>query len=259
MESNPRIYTYKITFDGTDSFYFGVHKEKKWDEEYWGSPITHRHIWDLYAPKKEILDCFLIWEEAREAETRLIRSCLNDPLCLNENAGGMYSLEAAKKGGRIAGRACKEQNKGFFAMTAEEWSAAGKKGGTIAGNKVYREGKGIFGRSPEKVKEDCSRAGRIGGPIGGRKSRPGLEGRAKLSKTAKDTHQKYPHIAEKYLKAGQEARKKRVKVTCLSTGEEEVFESIIAACRAKTFTPSAVTGVLQGKFKHHKRHYFELL
>jgi hypothetical protein len=48
-----------------------------------------------------------------------------------------------------------------------------------------KRAKGLFGRTPEQVKEDCSRAGKIGGPIGGRKSKPGPEGRAKLSKNCK--------------------------------------------------------------------------
>lgn len=255
----PRIYTYKITFEGQNLFYYGVHKERKYDEEYWGSPVTHRHIWNFYEPQKEILECFLSWEEAKRAENELIRHHLNDPLCLNENAGGMYSLETAREGGRIAGKLCKEQKKGFFSMTAEEWSAAGRKGGRLGGRKCYEESKGLFGRSPEQVLKDASKAGKIGGCIGGRKSKPGLEARAKLSRIARDTHQRHPHIAERLSKAGQEARKKRVKVIHLSTRKEEIFESISEACRKRGLTPSAVTGVLQGKFKHHKGYFFELL
>jgi hypothetical protein len=258
MES-PRIYTYKITFKGQDFFYYGIHKEKRYDEEYWGSPVTHKHVWDSYEPQKEILECFLSWEEAKIAERKLILPHLNSSLCLNENAGGMYSLEAVRKGGRITGKLCRDQKKGFFAMTQEEWSAAGRKRGKLGGKRCYEEGKGLFGRTPEQVKEDCSRAGKIGGPIGGRKSKPGPEGRAKLSKTAKDTHKKYPHIAERFIAAGKEARKKPVRVICLSTKKEEVFESIAEACRTKSFTASAITGVLTGKFKQHKGHFFELL
>jgi hypothetical protein len=171
----------------------------------------------------------------------------------------MYSLEAVVKGGKIAGKLCKEQKKGFFAMTPEEWSEAGKAGGRKGGKKCYEEGKGLFERSLEKIKADCSRAGKIGGIIGGKKSRPGPEGRRKLSETAKKTHQRYPHIVKRFSEAGQAARKKPVKVINLSTLEEEVFQCISDACKKKNLTPSAVTGVLQGKFKHHKGYFFELL
>jgi hypothetical protein len=254
-----RIYVYKITFKGQDFFYFGVHKEKKYDEEYWGSPVTHRHIWDSYEPQKEILECFLSWEEAKKAERALILPHFNSPLCLNENVGGTYSLDAMRKGGRISGKLCRDQKKGFFAMTQEEWSAAGGKGGKLGGKKCYEEGKGLFGRDPEQIKKDCSKAGKIGGLVGGRKSKPGPKGRDELSKAAKNTHIKYPYIAERFREAGQKARKKLVKVICLSTGKEEVFESITEACKTKTLTASAVTGVLQGKFKQHKGYFFELL
>lgn len=99
----PRIYTYKITFADSDYFYFGVHKEREFDEEYWGSPVTHREKWDLLVPRKEILNTFLTWEEARKAEIELIRPFLNDPLCLNENCGGFYSLEVTRESGRKGG------------------------------------------------------------------------------------------------------------------------------------------------------------
>jgi hypothetical protein len=64
---------------------------------------------------------------------------------------------------------------------------------------------------------------------------------------------------KRFSEAGQAARKKPVKVINLSTLEEEVFQCISDACKKKNLTPSAVTGVLQGKFKHHKGYFFELL
>jgi len=257
--SEPRIYTYKITFKGSNFFYFGIHKEKFFDEEYWGSPVTHKHLWDVYGLEKEILSCFSSWGEAKKAERELILPFLNDSLCLNENAGGMYSLSAMAKGGQIVGRMCKEQKKGFFAMSSEEWSEAGRKGGRKGGKRCYEEGKGLFGRPPEKIKQDCSRGGKIGGPIGGRKSKPSKESRLKLAQTARETRRKYPHILEKFLKAGDEARKKPIRVINLSTDEREEFPSISAACKEKNLTASAITGVLQGKFNHHKGYFFELL
>jgi hypothetical protein len=55
---NSRIYIYKITFLETPHYYYGVHKEKYFDDEYWGSPITHKWIWNFYTPKKQILQIF---------------------------------------------------------------------------------------------------------------------------------------------------------------------------------------------------------
>ena len=55
---NSRIYIYKITFLETPHYYYGVHKEKYFDDEYWGSPITHKWIWNFYTPKKQILEIF---------------------------------------------------------------------------------------------------------------------------------------------------------------------------------------------------------
>jgi hypothetical protein len=48
----PRIYVYKITFLEVPYYYYGVHKEKYFNEEYWGSPVTHKWVWDFYTPKE---------------------------------------------------------------------------------------------------------------------------------------------------------------------------------------------------------------
>ena len=55
---SPRIYIYKITFIDTPYYYYGVHKEKRYNEEYWGSPVTNKWCWELYTPKKQILEFF---------------------------------------------------------------------------------------------------------------------------------------------------------------------------------------------------------
>jgi hypothetical protein len=51
---SPRIYLYKITFEEVPYYYYGVHKEKKFDEYYVGTPVTHKWCWELYTPKKQI-------------------------------------------------------------------------------------------------------------------------------------------------------------------------------------------------------------
>ena len=54
-KQSPRIYTYKITFEEVPYYYYGVHKEKRFNEEYWGSPHTNKWAWEFYTPKKQIL------------------------------------------------------------------------------------------------------------------------------------------------------------------------------------------------------------
>ena len=63
---SPRIYLYKITFEEVPYYYYGVHKEKKFDEYYMGSPITNKWCWEFYTPKKQILEVFEFSEEPYE-------------------------------------------------------------------------------------------------------------------------------------------------------------------------------------------------
>lgn len=103
----PRIYTYKITFEEIPGWYWGVHKEVKYDEEYWGSPVTNAWKWGFYTPKKQILEEFDFsedgWAEAQTVEKRLILADLHNPTCLNEGCGGLRSLKICKEGGRKGG------------------------------------------------------------------------------------------------------------------------------------------------------------
>ena len=101
FQMQPRIYTYKVTFEEIPHWYWGVHKEKKFGEAYLGSPVTHRWMWDFYTPRVQVLEVFPYtdegWLEANSVEDRLIRPDLNNPLCLNENCGGRFSLESCRK------------------------------------------------------------------------------------------------------------------------------------------------------------------
>ena len=102
---SPRIYTYKITFEEVPYYYYGVHKEKYFDEKYWGTPVTHKWCWELYTPKKQILELFEFsgegWIEAQEVEKRLIKPFYNtDKWCLNEHCGGKISLKVLSEAGK---------------------------------------------------------------------------------------------------------------------------------------------------------------
>jgi hypothetical protein len=120
----PRIYTYKITFEEVPYYYYGSHKEKKYNGYYMGSPVTHKWYWKFYTPKKQILEYFNTREEANLVENRLIKPFLNDPYCLNENCGGIISLEMCKKGASIL-----VKNKlGIHSRTKDQIKIDGDKG-----------------------------------------------------------------------------------------------------------------------------------
>jgi hypothetical protein len=67
---SPRVYTYKITFIDTPYYYYGVHKEKRYNEEYWGSPVTNKWCWELYTPEKQILEIFDYTDDGYIRSTR---------------------------------------------------------------------------------------------------------------------------------------------------------------------------------------------
>lgn len=104
----PRIYTYKTTFEEIPHWYWGVHKESKYNDGYLGSPHTHKWMWNFYTPHLQILEVFPYtdegWKKALEIEKRIIKLDLNNSLCLNEGCGGCPSSESARRGGLSAGR-----------------------------------------------------------------------------------------------------------------------------------------------------------
>ena len=136
-------------------YYYGVHKEKNINEYYVGTPVTHKWCWELYEPKKQILQFFEFndagWLEAQEVEKRLIKSFYNiDKWCLNENCGGLVSLNQLKSAGEKSGLSHKQNGTGFFKLTKKERSELSKKYGRIGGNKTKELGVGIHGLSEEE-------------------------------------------------------------------------------------------------------------
>jgi len=147
---HPRIYTYKITFIDAPYYYYGVHKEKRFNEEYWGSPITHKWCWDLYEPKKQILEVFDYtpegWLMAQQIEKKLINPFYNtDKFCLNENVGGTISLSIC----RLNGKKAYELGVGVHARTKEQIIENSKQ----SGKKAYELGLGIHARTKEQMQE----------------------------------------------------------------------------------------------------------
>ena len=153
---SPRIYIYKITFEEVPYYYYGVHKEKKFGGEYWGSPKTNKWCWELYTPKKQILQVFSYtdegWIEAQKVEKRIIKPVYNtDKWCLNESCGGIFSVEVMKKNGLKT----KENGTGLFSLTSEQRIEYNRKNGL----KVKELGIGIFALSPEQRSEHSRKMG----------------------------------------------------------------------------------------------------
>ena len=118
----PRIYTYKITFEEIPQWYWGVHKEKRYNDGYLGSPVTHRWMWEFYTPHLQILEVFDYtdegWAKANEVEKRVIRPDLNNPWCLNEGCAGTLSFEACRRGAETYHSERDEQGKSIRAVQA---------------------------------------------------------------------------------------------------------------------------------------------
>lgn len=171
----PRIYTYKITFEEISHFYFGIHKERKFGETYWGTPISHAWMWDFYTPHKQILEFFETWEEGKVIEDRLIRPYLNDPLCLNEAVGFFMSTESCRRGGLIAAAKAEKEGYGLYAPKTDKQLESSRKcgreigfmygveNGRRVGTENYQLGRGIFSMSKENLLESCSKGGKTGG------------------------------------------------------------------------------------------------
>jgi len=209
---SPRIYTYKITFEEVPYYYYGVHKEKKFGEYYMGSPITHKWCWDFYTPKKQILEIFHYTDEdyikAQEVEKRLIKPFYNiDKWCLNENVGGLFSLETHSK----AGKRAYELKLGVHSRSKEQIIEDGRKGGQSNGeNKT-----GFCGRSREQIIED----GRKGGKISGKRNKENKIGICGLSREQRSEAGKIGGkrgSIEDKIKAGKIVSSQ--KWVCLETG-----------------------------------------
>jgi len=157
----PRIYTYKITFEEIPHWYWGVHKEKRYNDGYMGSPVTHKWMWDFYTPRIQILEVFPFtdegWKEALTLEKRLIRPDLNNLLCLNESFSGYKSIEACRKGGLVSGpvtgkKAVEEQlgvhSPGY--TQSDKYIKDRVKGGQVSGQNSFEKGTKIFAISKEE-------------------------------------------------------------------------------------------------------------
>jgi hypothetical protein len=241
-----RIYTYKITFEEVLYYYYGVHKEKYFNEEYFGTPITHKWMWDFYTPIKQILEIFEYndtgWKRAQEVEKRLIRPFYNtDPYCLNENIGGFVSLKTISQ----TGKKLYETKSGMFSRSKEQRKNDCSKGGKLGGKKLYEQGKGLFKLTQEEKIENC----RKGGIIMGKKSMELGIGIHNLTKEQRIENGKiYGKVGGK-ITAEKKARDFSLISPC---GEIINAKNLTKFCRDNGLTRSNIQAVLRGDRAHHK-------
>lgn len=164
---SPRIYLYKITFEEVPYYYYGVHKEKKYNEYYMGSPCRNKWFWEFYTPKKQILEIFDFtdegWVEAQEVEKRLIKSFYNDDKwCLNECCGGIFSLNILRQNGIKTAKKYSKRNyelgKGIHGLSKEQIIQNAKTG--VETQK--RLGLGIYGLTAEERSENSKKYSHLG-------------------------------------------------------------------------------------------------
>lgn len=246
---SPRIYLYKITFEEVLYYYYGVHKEKKFDEYYMGSSQTHKWVWDFYTPKKQILELFDYSDNgyimAQEVEKRLIRPFYNtDKWCLNENVGGIISAEYSKIGGKLG------YSRGLGLASKSMLSEYGKIGGKMSGEKNKLNKTGICGLSLDErisngkklkdkeigihklTSEELSEAGKIGYE----------NGLKKFIMKNKDNFYKQLHI------------KNHKYVYTLISPDNEIFETIFLReiCKKFGLNVDCVLRVSRGERKSYK-------
>jgi hypothetical protein len=247
---SPRIYIYKITFEEVLYYYYGVHKEKRYDEYYMGSPVTHKWVWDFYTPKKQILEVFHYsddgWEEALSVEKRIIKEFYNsDQWCLNENSGGFISLEIC----RNSGKKLYEEGKGIHGRSRDQMSEDNRK----AGKKLYEQGLGIHALTPEQRTENGKKGGSIGGKRGGKKAKElGVGIHAQTIEEKREYGRRGGKIGGK--RGGSIIAEKYSKEFALISPEGEIVKcrNIRKFCRKHNLCDSAICRVLNGKLNHHK-------
>ena len=243
---NLRIYTYKITFEEVPYYYYGVRKEKRVNENYFGTPITHKWMWNFYTPKKQILEVFEYndegWKKAQEVEKRLIKPFYNtDPYCLNENVGGFVSLKTISE----TGKKMYKTKSGMFSRSEDQRKSDCIKGGKAAGKKIYEEGKGLFKLTEEERLKNCSK----GGKVTGEKFKEHGIGIFSLSKDDRvENGKKYGHIG------GKVVAEKYSKTFCLLSPEGKIvnFKNLHKFCQDNNLTRGNIQMVLKGKRTHHK-------
>ena len=264
----PRIYTYKITFIDTPYYYYGVHKERYFNEYYMGTPVTHKWCWEFYEAEKQILELFEYsdegWLEAIGIEVRLIKPVFNiDKWCLNANCARYISLDILRK----TAKNNIENKIGIFALSTEELSKFGKKGGSIGGKVSGMNNKmnetGFFKLSKEERIENAKKGGNKCKELCAGIHRLTLDQRRKIQKISVEKQKQnntglFGLTKEQRKEIGTKCSEKNkilfAKSYAFLSPTGQLFEgtNISQFCREHNLLNSMMGSVLNGKRKHHK-------
>jgi hypothetical protein len=238
---SPRIYIYKITFEEVLYYYYGVHKEDVFGEEYWGSPYTHKWVWDFYTPKKQILEVFPYtddgWVEANKVEKRIIKQFYNtDKWCLNENCAGIFSINHQRTAGLRGGKRTQENNVGIFALSKEERLKNSSRGGITSGNAHKQNKTGLCGMSFKQRSENGKKAAETHKKNGIGFYGMSFEKRSENGKKAAETHKKnrtgiYAFTPEERTEIGKKSVSQ--KWECCETGYVSTAAGVAAYQKAR--------------------------
>lgn len=210
-------YIYKITFEETPHFYIGVrkHPDPKSDNDYLGTPYTHKNYWEIYTPKKQILWVYDNWEFACKVEKSIITENWQNKYCLNMNIGGVVPTDLCRLGAIKANQTIKskrELESGYDSKLMEHM-------------KKMNESKLIKMREDEKYSQYCKRGLWKGTP------------------------------EEKRLEIGKKIQKSLgLEIICLNevTGESLTFPSIRSAAKHYGFGINTVSKLVSGKLPTYK-------
>ena len=205
-------------------YYWGVHTDN--GKTYFGSPCTHKWIWEFYECEIQILERFEDRREAELVENRIIKHFIDDPNCLNEHYGGHFSQE-----GRLRGVETQRKTRvGLFDPSNRNPFLGGKCGGPIGGRKTYELGIGVH--APGVAQQ--------GGLIGGRTSAElghlqrnakdyGLKGGAASFEKKVGIHDPDYRVSEQYRQIRAEAGRKSgsYRYRCNVTGYEGVCINVV--------------------------------
>ena len=238
---SPRIYIYKIIFEEVPYYYYGVHKEDVFDEEYWGSPYTHKWVWELYTSKKQILEVFPYtddgWIEANKVEKRIIKEFYNDDKwCLNENCAGIFSINHQKIAGLKGGEKTKENNVGIFALSKDERLKNSSRGGITSGNNHKKNKTGLCGMSFDQRSESGKKGAKINEKNGTGFYGMSFEKRSENGKKSAETHKKnrtgiYAFTPEERREIGKKSVSQ--KWECCETGYASTAAGVAAYQKAR--------------------------
>jgi hypothetical protein len=158
-------HTYKVTFPGMPWYYWGVHTDN--GKPYFGSPATHKWVWDFYECEVQILEWFESRREAEEAEDRLIKHFIRDPNCLNEHWGMHFPLaepEERSRRSKKAWNSTSEKDKqeklkrSLEAQPRQLRSEHGKRGGESSVEKVAKKVEVIYPNGEKETFRSMTKA-----------------------------------------------------------------------------------------------------